>query len=138
MSDAATPGWYHAEGDPPNTERYWDGSMWTEGPRPVGGFPAAPPTPAPMAAGPGVYGAVYSEESQATTALVLSILGLFCCLTAPVGVFLAYREKGAIDAGRRDPKNRSQAVAALVIGLAIVVIYGGILMLGLVGAAATG
>ena len=39
MADAATPGWYHAEGDPDGTERFWDGSSWTEGPRPVGGAP---------------------------------------------------------------------------------------------------
>lgn len=37
MSDSATPGWYHAQGDPPGTERFWDGAAWTEGPRPVGG-----------------------------------------------------------------------------------------------------
>jgi uncharacterized RDD family membrane protein YckC len=32
MSDAPTPqqpaGWYHAEGDPPGSVRYWDGSRW--------------------------------------------------------------------------------------------------------------
>ena len=39
MADAATPGWYHAEGDPDGTERFWDGSSWTEGPRPIGGTP---------------------------------------------------------------------------------------------------
>lgn len=138
MSDAAAPGWYHAEGDPPNTERYWDGSMWTEGPRPVGGFPAAPPTPPPMAAGPGAYGGFYPEQSQATTALVLSILGFFCCITSPIGAYLAYREKGAIDEGRRDPKNRGQAVAALVIGLVITVLYGGIVLLAVVIGAASG
>lgn len=118
MSDAATPGWYHAEGDPPNTERYWDGSAWTEGPRPVGGFPAAPPTPAPVPAG-GMYAGYYAESSQATTALVLSICGLFCCITSPVGAYMAYKEKNAIDDGRRDPKNRGQAMAALVIGAVI-------------------
>ena len=26
------PGWYYAEGDPPNTQRYWDGSQWTGAP----------------------------------------------------------------------------------------------------------
>ncbi len=135
MSDAATPGWYHAEGDPPGTERYWDGTMWTEGPRPVGGFPAAPPTPAPMAAtGPGVYGGMYSEASQSTTAVVLSVLGLFCCITAPIGAYIGYREKEAIDAGRRDPANRGKAVAALVIGLSLFVLYfGGVLMVLAVG-----
>lgn len=128
MSDAATPGWYHAEGDPPGTERYWDGTMWTEGPRPVGGFPAAPPTPQPMVAG-GAYGAMYQETSQATTAVVLSVLGLFCCITAPIGAYIGYREKEAIDAGRRDPANRGKAVAALVIGLILFVLTAGSLLL---------
>lgn len=26
-------GWYHAEGDPPGTQRYWDGSAWQGGPQ---------------------------------------------------------------------------------------------------------
>lgn len=127
MSDAATPGWYHAEGDPPGTERYWDGSMWTEGPRPIGGFPAAPPTPQHVAgAGPGMY---YLEPSQSTAALVLSILGFFCCITAPIGAYIGYREKEAIDAGRRDPANRGKAVAALVIGLVLFALTAGGLLL---------
>jgi uncharacterized RDD family membrane protein YckC len=33
------PGWYHAEGDPPGTQRYWDGAQWQGGPQPV---PSAP------------------------------------------------------------------------------------------------
>lgn len=127
MSDSATPGWYHAEGDPPNTERYWDGSAWTDGPRPVGGFPAAPPTPPPTPLG-GDYPGYYAESSQATTALVLSICGLFCCITAPIGAWIAYREKEAIDAGRRDPKNRGQAVAAIVIGLSVFVLWAGMIL----------
>lgn len=127
MSDAATPGWYYAEGDPPGTERYWDGTMWTEGPRPVGGFPAAPPTPPPAAAGG--YGAVYAESSQATTAVVLSVLGLLCCITAPIGAYIGYREKEAIDAGRRDPVNRGKAVAAMVIGLILFGLTAGVLIL---------
>ncbi len=32
-----TPGWYYAAGDPPGTQRYWDGSAWQGGPQPVGG-----------------------------------------------------------------------------------------------------
>jgi len=26
-------GWYHAEGDPPGTQRYWDGAAWQGGPQ---------------------------------------------------------------------------------------------------------
>ena len=211
MAGNATPGWYHAQGDPPGTERFWDGSAWTEGPRPVGGVPSAPPaapatppeaqpmgsassfgdaagTDAPLAdmagteiptfgapsgdaptadmptadaptfGGPasgglapsdniaspgspppqapgfpgapptgaayaGIPGAVFAEESKATLALVLSILGLFCFITAPFGIFIAYKEKVAIDEGRRDPSNRGQAIAAIVIG-AVMVVFG--------------
>lgn len=34
------PGWYHAQGDPPGTQRYWDGSSWQGGPQPVPGVAA--------------------------------------------------------------------------------------------------
>lgn len=34
MSDQGQPaGWYHAEGDPPGTTRYWDGTQWQGGPQ---------------------------------------------------------------------------------------------------------
>ncbi len=40
MSDAPQtqpPGWYYAQGDPPGTQRYWDGTSWQGGPQPVPG-----------------------------------------------------------------------------------------------------
>lgn len=46
MTDAPQtqpPGWYYAQGDPPGTQRYWDGASWQGGPQPVpgaGGNPA--------------------------------------------------------------------------------------------------
>ena len=87
-----------------------------------GAPPAGGPMPGGMAPGgfPGApvgMGAAYAESSQATMALVLSLLGLICCLTSPVGAYLGYAEKNAIDAGRRDPKNRGMAQAAFIIGL---------------------
>lgn len=30
------PGWYHAEGDPPNSQRWWDGAKWVGGPAAAG------------------------------------------------------------------------------------------------------
>ena len=33
------PGWYYAQGDPPGTQRYWDGAQWQGGPQPVPGAP---------------------------------------------------------------------------------------------------
>ncbi len=48
MSDSPQPpGWYYAQGDPPDTQRYWDGSQWQGGPQPV---------PAAGQAGPGMVG----------------------------------------------------------------------------------
>jgi len=37
-SNQPAPGWYFAQGDPPGTERYWNGSSWEGTYRAVGGF----------------------------------------------------------------------------------------------------
>ncbi|MFV0257745.1 MAG: RDD family protein [Acidimicrobiales bacterium] len=38
MTDQSQPaGWYYAQGDPPGTHRYWDGSQWVGGAQPVPG-----------------------------------------------------------------------------------------------------
>ena len=50
MSQA--PGHYHAEGDPPGTVRWWDGTQWVGDPTPPPP-PAAPPPPPPPGAGAG-------------------------------------------------------------------------------------
>lgn len=36
-------GWYHAEGDPQGTQRYWDGSQWVGEPQAVASTPPPPP-----------------------------------------------------------------------------------------------
>ena len=52
MNTSRAAGWYHAEGDPPGTQRYWDGAAWQGGPQvaPEGSLGAAsigaPPTAA--------------------------------------------------------------------------------------------
>ncbi len=42
MSDPSQqpPGWYYAQGDPPGTQRYWDGTQWQGGPQAAGGTAA--------------------------------------------------------------------------------------------------
>src|SRR5690606_4913720 len=45
------PGWYHAHGDPPGTQRFWDGRQWVGGP-----MPTQPPP------GYGGYGAPYGSR----------------------------------------------------------------------------
>lgn len=68
--------------------------------------------------------AAYPENSQATTALVLSIFGLLCCgVLGVVGAIMANTEKQAIASGRRDPSNQGMAQAAFVIGIVAVVLW---------------
>lgn len=51
---STAPGWYHADGDPPGTHRYWDGAQWTTDAQPIAQPQGAAPqaaTPAPGAGG---------------------------------------------------------------------------------------
>ena len=59
MSDPSQqpPGWYYAQGDPPGTQRYWDGTQWQGGPQAAGG------TAAQAAGGAAGYGGAVVAES---------------------------------------------------------------------------
>ena len=60
----------------------------------------------------------YPEQSQATTALVLGILGLVLCqILGPFAWSMGNKEMQAIDAGRRSPENRGTANAAKILGI---------------------
>ncbi|HUG32335.1 MAG TPA: DUF4190 domain-containing protein [Acidimicrobiia bacterium] len=60
----------------------------------------------------------YPEASQATTILVLGILGLIICqFLAPVAWVMGNNELQAIDAGRRNPENRGTANAGRILGI---------------------
>jgi TRAP-type C4-dicarboxylate transport system permease small subunit len=62
--------------------------------------------------------AAFPEASQATTALVLGILGIICC--QPLGIFawvMANNELTAIRSGLRNPENHGLATAARVLGI---------------------
>lgn len=65
----------------------------------------------------------YPEQSQATTALVLGILGIICC--QPLGIFawvMGNNEIAAIREGRRNPANEGTAGAARILGIISVVL----------------
>lgn len=68
----------------------------------------------------------YPEPSQATTALVLGIIGLpfLCGLVAPFAWYIGQKELNAIDSGMRDPVNRSTAQAGKVLGIVGTVFLG--------------
>ncbi|HEY7703682.1 MAG TPA: DUF4190 domain-containing protein [Acidimicrobiia bacterium] len=61
---------------------------------------------------------VYMEASQATTALVLGILGIVLCqILGPFAWSMGNKELQAIDAGRRPVENRGTANAAKILGI---------------------
>lgn len=61
---------------------------------------------------------VYAEQSQATTVLVLGILGLVVCgLCAPFAWSMGNTEVQGIDAGRRPPENRQTAQIGRILGI---------------------
>lgn len=65
----------------------------------------------------------YPEASQATSALVWSIVSLVCCQPAGiVGFIQARNELEAIEAGRRDPANQGTAQAARIIAIIALVL----------------
>lgn len=67
----------------------------------------------------------YPEASQATTALVLGILGIVICqVLAPFAWVMGNKEMQAIDAGRRPPENRGTANAAKILGIVGTVLLG--------------
>ena len=75
----------------------------------------------------------YPEASQATTALVLGILGLVVCgVLAPFAWSIGNKELMAIDAGRRDPANRGSANAGKILGIIGSVFLGLGLVVGLI------
>jgi len=76
----------------------------------------------------------YPEDSQATTVLVLGILGLVLCqFLGPFAWSMGSKELAAIDAGRRPPENRGTAQAGKVLGIiaTVLLIVGVVFFLGL-------
>lgn len=60
----------------------------------------------------------YPEASQATTVLVLGIIGIVLCqLLGPVAWVMGNNELAAIDSGRRPPQNRGTANAGRILGI---------------------
>ncbi len=92
------------------------------------GYGAAPAYGAPQGYGTAPYAGQqggYPEPSQAVLALVLGIIGLVAFqLLAPFAWYIATKEIRAVDAGRRNPKDRGLAVAGKVMGIVGTVLLG--------------
>jgi hypothetical protein len=66
----------------------------------------------------------FPEATQATSALIWSIVGLVCCGPAAIVGFVQARgELEAIGAGRRDPSNAGTANAARIVAIVAGVLW---------------
>lgn len=91
----------------------------------AGPLASRPPRAGPLSAdAPPPATTAYRERSRATTALVTGIIGLVgglltgvLILLSPVAWLVGQQELTAIDAGRRDPANRSRANTGRVLGI---------------------
>lgn len=76
---------------------------------------------------------IYDEASNATTVLVLGIVGMFFNVVAPVAWVLGNQELDAIYAGRRSPEGESNARVGKILGIiGTVLLIVGIAVLALV------
>lgn len=73
------PGWY-PDPQSPTSQRYWDGTAWTDQTRPV--MPSAPVPPPPFGAMPSSV----PSGQRPNNYLVWSILSTVCCCI-PIGIF---------------------------------------------------
>ena len=84
----------------------------------------------------------YPEQSQASTTLVLGILGIVCCPFLGIAAWvMGTKELEAITSGRRDPANLSTAKAGRILGIIGTVLtlgYGAILVIAAIGAVISG
>ena len=114
MSDQPA-GHYYAEGDPPGTVRYWDGTQWVGDP-----IPAPPTTPPPPPGAAGAPAAVDSERFGSLgirlgAAVVDGIIG-FVVVLILVGIFFGTSDGDGFEA-------QASGGGALLIGVMFYVVY---------------
>ena len=94
---------------------------------PPPGSPPPPFQPAPYQPQPG-YGAVAASvtNQKAVISLVLSLVGLVCCIgifTGPVAIFLGMAAQKEIDASGGSQGGSGLAKAGLIIGIVEVILF---------------
>ena len=114
MSDTgASPGagWFYAEGDPPGTQRYWDGAAWQGAPQVIQPPPSPLPPPTPQAThsaqspltqssfGSPSFAAPTVEKKRSRWRLVVGLIFGLMLLIGGCTFFLWRAVSGPIDAG---------------------------------------
>ena len=104
----ATPaGWYPDPNDP-YTQRYWDGTQWTENRSPIAAVQQKPPT-----------------NGQAIASMVLGIL-VICGIGSVLALVFGYQAKREIEASGGTQGGEGMATAGIIlgwIGVGLVLLY---------------
>ena len=103
------PGWY-ADPNDPTTQRYWDGTGWTENRSPAAG---------------GVAHVGVPTNGKATAALVLGIVWL-CGIGSVLALIFGYQAKNEIEASNGTQGGAGMATAGIVlgwIGIGLLILY---------------
>lgn len=119
MSSAPPPGWYR---DPsyPLSERWWDGTAWTDHRRTPEPGPGSLPGPGPVAASSAVFVPVVPERPVSGRGRVLALVAAGVVLLACLGTGIAVlgreggndgEEGGRAGAGPSAPASGSSAAA---------------------------
>ncbi len=117
-SGTAAPGWYFAQGDPPGTERYWNGQSWDGTYRAVGGF-----SPSTATARPEGF-----PSGAKTLAWVITVLKAIPLLL--IGIALAALDTIITELEKETDIDITDERNVLVIGGLILVVVGAILLIG--------
>lgn len=114
----AIPGWY-PDPSAPGTQRYWDGSAWTDHTAPIGGGDttgAVPAYPAGVGSDPLPYVDTWLWQSIVVTVLCCLPLGI-------VGIVFSSQAQAALSVGNVDEAREKARTARLMclIGAGVVV-----------------
>lgn len=97
------PGWYYAQGDPPGTQRYWDGTQWQGGPQAV-----------PAAGAAGGYGAMAGPELASPWARLGARIVDFFVLIIPLLIVSAVIGGGIYGLGGGEASFAASAIGGII------------------------
>ena len=132
--DMAEPGWYNAAGDPPGTQRYWDGGQWLGDAvyEPTAAQPMVPPAPPggyPYAGGPVVAASTFPSGLK-TIAIVLSVLKAIPLAFGVLGIIIVAAAANDLNDEFGDVGFGLDGLLGAAVAILVVIVIVGALLLG--------
>lgn len=112
-------GWYYAQGDPPGTHRYWDGTAWVGGPEPIA--PAGGGVPGALNSGPELASLGARIGARIIDAIILGVINLIVS-TIIIGT------SGFTNPSDFETPGLGRYLLATIVGIGFAVLYEGVLV----------